>query len=882
MELVIHNFKCWADKSFSFNDQGITLLSGKSGVGKTSIIEAIVFVLFGTGRKIIKYGQKHCFVKLTVNIYDHIIDIKRTKGPNRLTLQRSYKSDNVQDNNLQDTQYYEDAAAQSVIYEYYGKQYQSVGYLSQSSVNSFVLMGPQEKLAFLENLIFQNTDIKIIKQKVQKLVKDRLRNQQQLVGKIEVLKSILDENEVSCDDFPIKINNKNITDEKNQKIIEKNQYVAQNNNMIKQDSVNKKLSSLYRMESEWTEFNKQIEKYKEHKNILIDRYNQAISTSKKYSTKYQDIDIDNINNIVDEITIDKTNIDKKYQDIEEQINNIKKYKKIINLKENIENKKCELSEYNDNVKLNLETEYKTLLSKSVEQNIIDEMNEENAVLKEYRQGITEYIKINKQVIDISNTIGDDNCDTIQSKILKIEQDVENLVKTKERLRLSGKKYKCPQCSVYLSINPDSNKLVCYQDTDNISIDEVNDELSRKKKRITKYKNNLEKLKENDIKHKEYIKQLESISSNFEEFDYSEEMIQDIEEQIIDIEEKLSQYKKNTDRINILKIKLSDKFFDNEVIKKLSHEITVLEKEYKSYQDTEVVHSFDNQDESYDIIENKLYQQHTEISIEKEHIKNTLNTIKSVNQDIENTNNQIKNLTETYDKNKKLSIRSISKHIHNNKEELQKLEKERQQIEENIKLIREWSINNDKYIQYSKQLQEFEKYKMQENEISDKLKSIYRLKDVIRDAESMCMKRILDSINNSVSSYLDIFFQTHPIKVTLSIHEEEDNIKTTQKIGQVHLVVDYKDMDADISILSGGELQRVVIAYNLALADLFNVPLILLDECTSNLDQELTETIVRGIRDNTVGKNILMIAHQVVSGIFDDVVIISDQIFDSNN
>ena len=877
MELVIHNFKCWADKSFIFNDQGITLLSGKSGVGKTSIIEAIVFVLFGTGRKIIKYGQKHCFVKLTVNIYDHIIDIKRTKGPNRLTLQRSYRSDNVQNNDFQDIQYYEDAAAQSVIYEYYGKQYQSVGYLSQSSVNSFVLMGPQEKLAFLENLIFQNTDIKIIKQKVQKLVKDRLKNQQQLVGKMEVLKSIINENEVNYDDFPIKINHKNITDEKNQKIIEKNQYVAQKNNQIKQDAINKKLSSLYLMNSEWTEFNKQIEKYKEYKNILIDRYIQAISTYKTYSTQYQDIDnIDNINSIIDELTIDKTTIDKKCQNIEEQINSIKQYKKIINLKENIEHKKCELSEYNNNVKLNLETEYKTLLSKSIEQNIIDEMNEENTVLKEYRQGIIDYIKINKQVIDLSNTIGDDNCDTIQSKILKIEQDVENLVKTKERLRLSGKKYKCPQCSVYLSINPDSNKLVCYQDTDNISIDEVNDEISRKKKRINKYKNNLEKLKENDIKHKQYIKQLESISSKFEEFDYSEEMIQDIEEQIIDIEEKLSQYKKNIDRINILKIKLSDKFLDNEVIKKLSNEITVLENEYKCYQDTEIVHSFDNHDESYDIIENKLHQQHTDISIEKEHNKNILITIKSVNQDIKKINNDIKNLTEQYDKNKKLSIRSITKHIHNNKEELQKLEKDHQQIEENIKLIREWSINNDKYIQYSKQLQEFEKYKMQENELSDKLKSIYRLKDVIRDAESMCMTRILDSINNSVSSYLDIFFQTNPIKVTLSIHEEEDNLKTTQKIGQVHLVVDYKDMDADISILSGGELQRVVIAYNLALADLFNVPLILLDECTSNLDQELTETIVRGIRDNTIGKNILMIAHQVVSGIFDDVVIISDQ------
>jgi len=90
-------------------------------------------------------------------------------------------------------------------------------------------------------------------------------------------------------------------------------------------------------------------------------------------------------------------------------------------------------------------------------------------------------------------------------------------------------------------------------------------------------------------------------------------------------------------------------------------------------------------------------------------------------------------------------------------------------------------------------------------------------------------------------------------------------------GQLCIGIDYKGMDADLSVLSGGELQRVVIAYNLALSELFAVPMVLLDECTSNLDQELTEIVVNGIKQNCKGKTMIMIAHQVVSGIFDNII-----------
>ncbi len=79
------------------------------------------------------------------------------------------------------------------------------------------------------------------------------------------------------------------------------------------------------------------------------------------------------------------------------------------------------------------------------------------------------------------------------------------------------------------------------------------------------------------------------------------------------------------------------------------------------------------------------------------------------------------------------------------------------------------------------------------------------------------------------------------------------------------------MECDINMLSGGELQRVIIAFTLSLAEMSQSPLLLLDECTSNLDQDLTNTVVGGIKKHFSQKNVLIIAHQVVSGIFDNVI-----------
>jgi ABC-type transport system involved in cytochrome bd biosynthesis fused ATPase/permease subunit len=73
------------------------------------------------------------------------------------------------------------------------------------------------------------------------------------------------------------------------------------------------------------------------------------------------------------------------------------------------------------------------------------------------------------------------------------------------------------------------------------------------------------------------------------------------------------------------------------------------------------------------------------------------------------------------------------------------------------------------------------------------------------------------------------------------------------------------------MLSGGELSRVILAFTLALAEIHNSPLILLDESTASLDQDLTSSVITGLKENFSSRLVILIAHQVVQGVFDKVI-----------
>jgi DNA repair exonuclease SbcCD ATPase subunit len=241
------------------------------------------------------------------------------------------------------------------------------------------------------------------------------------------------------------------------------------------------------------------------------------------------------------------------------------------------------------------------------------------------------------------------------------------------------------------------------------------------------------------------------------------------------------------------------------------------------------------------------------------------------------------INDTISNCKKILENSVSKHIKmygkvENKDELEMrkkniddvfrdLEDKKKKHENNLKDIENWEkyqSNLENYRGWELKVEELESMeKIARNEYA----SATRLKDKILEAESMAMLNIIESINTHARVYLDCFFPSEPISVNLQTFKETK--KSTKP--QINIEIEYKGMEADLSMLSGGELSRVILAYTMALAEMFNTPLLLLDECTASLDQDLTETVFNAIRENFNGKMTLLIAHQVVTGTFDKII-----------
>ena len=115
---------------------------------------------------------------------------------------------------------------------------------------------------------------------------------------------------------------------------------------------------------------------------------------------------------------------------------------------------------------------------------------------------------------------------------------------------------------------------------------------------------------------------------------------------------------------------------------------------------------------------------------------------------------------------------------------------------------------------------------------------------------------------------NVFFPEEPIVATL---ESFSQAKTSKKIKpSINISINHRGEEIPYSCLSGGEKIRIVTAFNLALSELEPSPIILLDEVTANLDVELTENILECVKKNTHGKIVIVIAHQCITGLFDDV------------
>lgn len=811
MKLILKNFRCFKNNEFEFDNLGLTLIKAPSGSGKSTILMAINFVLYGKGTKVITFGENSCSVEL---IFNENLTIKRSKKPNVLIVNKEY----------------EDEVGQKIINNVFGETFDITGYIHQNALNSFIIMSSSEKLQFLENITFADVKLNEVKERVKNLIKKEHDELTKLSGEISMCQKVL--LDISKPDecfFPFKT--------KNEELSIKNEEIRLKNVSSRIEKTRKQLSQNQNEFNAFLVSNSYIKNKKEN----LDKVKKKIKSLEEKIKEYDE----------------SINYSEMLSDYSRRLDSLKSRREINGLIGILRKDEINLKEMKKNENKNFEKEILSLTanlwkdySKEECLNLINDMNEAQK----------DFLKI-KHLEDQINKEKVEDIEEMKESLDSIIKEIENKSKELEMMKKYQTLKECPSCKEKLIINEDDNLVVFFGKISKSSKDDVN----------RCYKNLLDMKKKGktiEIKFTEMKLLLESIDkikleiSRIKERYVGELYLEDIEANIEDLQTYLKSQILVENKINDIKLKISQKRFsysleylENDVMKQRM-KIAELNSENKEIEDDNLT-----EDELQELImKTKTIKEENERII-LDH-KLFLKEKVMIEKDIDKAEMDFISKFETMKTEEEMKT-IITKMNY----DLLDYEKQKSAHQHNLNEIK-------KYLQYKKEKNAYEDWinqlkKLQEKEnlFTKRYSASLLLKQSLLEAESIALVNIVNNINLNASIFLEEFFPTTPIAVNIVCFKE---VKNNSK-PQLNVEVLYKDMMCDLSSLSGGEISRVILAFTLSLANISHSPLLLLDETTASLDEELTTIVFTSIKEHFRSIPILSISHQCTDGIFDCVV-----------
>jgi DNA repair exonuclease SbcCD ATPase subunit len=153
-------------------------------------------------------------------------------------------------------------------------------------------------------------------------------------------------------------------------------------------------------------------------------------------------------------------------------------------------------------------------------------------------------------------------------------------------------------------------------------------------------------------------------------------------------------------------------------------------------------------------------------------------------------------------------------------------------------------------------------------LNRKLYDLQRLRQSAVETECHILQSAVDNINNCIADVCSSLFE-RDISITLNLFKTLKSNKNVKPI--VNFSVSYGGGEFDnITQLSGGEKDRASLALTLALSRLSSSPLLILDETFASLDNNTKDTAIETIRSNT-NCSVLIVMQDGVEGIYDHVI-----------